>query len=166
MPTERSLLFSKDFIHGHEITFADVQEHLPRLTPELLAEYPAEHMLFFRTRSARFKISRGTVRHATNEDRPNGAFQSFYIPGIQDQAGYEVGKMCKTYYAGQDSYVELIEVGRREDPSLPVEIMPPQVLVLQISRDENDLASRVNIGELTLDAWETACPTACLLALR
>ena len=166
LPIERSLLFSKDSIHGHEITFADIREHLPRLTPELLAEYPPEHILFFHTRSARFKISLGIVRDTTNEDRPTGASQSFYIPGIEDQAGHEVGKMCKAFSAGQDSYVELIEVGRREDPSLPVEIMPPQVLVLQIDRDENDLASRVNIGELTLDAWESACPAACLVALH
>ena len=106
------------------------------------------------------------MRDTTNEDRPTGAHQSLYIPGIEDPAGHEVGKMCKAFSAGQGAYAELIEVGRREDPSLPVEIMPPQVLVLQIDRDENDLASRVNIGELTLDAWESACPAACLVALH
>lgn len=151
-------------IDVHSVSLSHMQEYLPQLTPELLAQHPDEHIIFFMTHSARFSISYQTTARVNFTD-----YWSSTWPIIKDSTDTGVGNMCRMSFesvgAGDSSDVELIEVGRKQDPNIPEEILPPMVIVLHINRDSSGLATRVNIGEVELKAWEAADPSPCLVAL-
>ncbi|KAK4501685.1 hypothetical protein PRZ48_007494 [Zasmidium cellare] len=153
----------KQYIDARKFTVTDLQTHLPLLTPEQLSLIPDEHVLFFWATTTTFTVD----YHQTKEGVTFQEYADWAWPAVQDDSGQTVGKMNRlaSNTSQNKRRVELIELGRRGDPEVPPEIMPQMVLVLEICRDELGIASRVNYGEIEVEAWEASGPEACLVAL-
>jgi hypothetical protein len=161
-----SRLWTKNEIHFGLPSLSDLESHLPYLTSERLAEYPDSHLLFFRTTSAYFT----TCCNKTSVPVSFVGHDSSTLPLVLDpRDGDKVVGILSRVPADQistePSTAEFIKIGLRSDANLPPEIMPPKVLVLQIERDEDGVARRLNYGEIELGAWEAAEPQECLVAL-
>lgn len=161
-----SKLWSNDQISSRKLSLSDIQSHLPRLTPKRLAEYPDSYLLFFETFSTHF-----TVR--CNQKSAAVSFNDYADsapPFVLDSRDGDrvVGRLCRVpdgEMSTEPYTAEFIKVGERSDPGIPAEIMPPMALVLQIKRDDDGVAQRLNFGDIELDAWESAKPKACIIAL-
>lgn len=146
-------------------SFSDLESHLPRLTPERLAQVPDSHLLFFRTSSVHF-----TTRFTQEMEWPeiSHVYYATQFPVILDPRDGDrvVGRLPRIVAerGSTDLYMaEYIMVGLRGDPNIPLEIMPAMALVLQVDRDEDGIVQRRNYGEIELFALDAAKSEDCLV---
>lgn len=163
-----SNLWTDNEIQRQEIFLEHMEQHLPNLTEDVLAQYAEEVLLFFWTHSAFFKVVYGKATRAAASFAEYGDSSR---PIIQDDKANSVGFVCKTGTArGDDNIHEFVAVGRRQISGVPEdlaeEICPPVILALQIARDQYGISSRVNYAEIGLRAWVRAKPKVTLIALQ
>jgi hypothetical protein len=151
------------------VSFGDVENHLPELTSELLSSYPDEYLLFFWADAARF-----LVRPPDQFTFTDHQFVSDNVlnsrPTVHNAAGILVGTACRLKGEHWDSATEgfneqwydFVAVSRRAVREIPE--FPATIIALQIEWI-GSIASRVNIAEISEEAWEAAGPVRSLIAL-
>lgn len=163
---QTSKVLTASEIDERSVTLDEVEGCFGTSTSQLLNNWPAQYLLFFWTTVVHLQIRLVT----TQDPKTFAEYAASSFPKILDAQGNEAGSLCRTRagtppQADGSCQAEFIEVGRRRDPELPEEIVPPRVLVLQIKRDETGVAHRVNYGEVDMLAWEAAKPQSNLIIL-
>jgi hypothetical protein len=149
------------------IVEANVANHLPLLTPNKLALFPDDYLLFFWAESAFF-----TVKSRKPSSTVLKSFNDYYKDPrtiIQNGGGETIGSVCKmppqASKLAKDidtDQKQFIAVARRAIPEVPD--YPQIILVLQIEWKEG-ITYRVNMGEIKEEAWQAASPKRSLIVL-
>ena len=164
----KSDLWTDSDVERHSVCLEDMRKHLPDITEQILDLYAEEVLLFFWTYSAFFTVVyHGTSQLATSYTE----YAEQPRPIIHDKDGSEVGRICKTAaIRGEVEIQEFVAVGQRQILGLPEnmvdDVCPPVILALQIGRNPQGIASRVNYAEISLKAWRRTEPKAVLIALK
>ncbi|RYP75208.1 hypothetical protein DL771_002533 [Monosporascus sp. 5C6A] len=139
--------------HNKLVTLGDLKSQHPRLLSTRLSKIPETQLIFFWTSSAFFTL--------VLPDNNDGHYST-----IVDSSGNAVGStgtMVSEGWEGDGNgpgRYEFVVLGSRRN-----QFSDPMLLVLQIEwRD--DIAHRVNCGEIKEEAWEKASHTWKLIPLR
>jgi hypothetical protein len=154
----------------HEpISWEDISNHIPLLNENRLSRIPDEHVIFFWTSSAFFKVDPPTgIRKYAGAHEYRGAGDDVQM---KDDEGVVIGTLSKmSSEEGESAHTEatreeFVAIGKRHAPDLASPENASSVIALQI-RWEKDVAYRVNIAEIDQAAWENAKPIRKLIALQ
>jgi hypothetical protein len=145
------------------VTLDHIAQNLPGLTEATLSDYPDEHVVFFWTLTAKFKVCGG------NQNDTFLSTSSFGKPSILDVTGKIVGSTCQMldehweFSGGDNGTYEFAIIARRSIPDIPD--IAPVALVLQLKRNGDGTVERINIGEIEEEAWLAAEPQRSLVAM-
>jgi hypothetical protein len=145
------------------ICLADIINEYPCLTDIRLLDTPDDQMIFFRADCARCQVSSPvlSLEGAYNPRNPVYSKCVKHHRNIIDNAGRVVGKTstCEASEKNENRVWDFIHIADNRTFSTE-----PRKIVLQVEFRDG-IFHRINIGEISEEAWERTMPMSRLVAL-